>query len=204
MEETGGIRERKKEQTRSAIRTAVMLLALDRGLDDVTAEEIAAEANVSVRTFHNYFNSKEEALISAWRRDFEVHLDELRGRPADEPILSSLEHVLAGIAAEIVKHPETTARHGDLLWTSTVMASRRSVLLDEAIRTASKVVAERTGTDAATDIYPHLVTAAAITATATAFQFAATCPPGTCDTERLVRDNFALLRAGLADTQRGP
>ena len=78
MDETTGLRERKKAQTRSAISNAVLLLALDRGLDAVTADDIAAAADVSVRTFHNYFGSKEEALISAWRSQFEVHLDELR------------------------------------------------------------------------------------------------------------------------------
>ena len=109
MNETTGLRERKKAQTRSAISKAVMLLALDRGLDAVTADDIAVAADVSVRTFHNYFGSKEEALMSAWRSEFEVHLDELRARPADEPILVSLEHVLAGIAAQIVEHPGDAA-----------------------------------------------------------------------------------------------
>ncbi len=178
MDEATGLRERKKAQTRSAISNAVLLLALDRGLDAVTAEDIAAAADVSVRTFHNYFGSKEEALISAWRSQFEVHLDELRARPADEPILVSLERVFAGIAAQVVEHPGDAASQCDLLWTSTVMAHRRSVLLDEAVRMLTDIVAARTGTDAATDIYPHLVTAAAISATATAFQFALSCPPG--------------------------
>jgi AcrR family transcriptional regulator len=204
MDEAIGLRERKKAQTRSAISTAVMLLALERGLDAVTADDIAAAANVSVRTFHNYFGSKEEALVSAWRSEFEVHLDELRARPADEPILVSLEHVLAGIAAQIVEHPGDVASQSDLLWTSTVMAHRRSVLLDEAVRMVTDIVAARTGTAAATDIYPHLVTAAAITATATAFQFAATCSPGEQGPEHFIHESFALLRAGLERTELGP
>lgn len=37
-----------------------------------------------------------------------------------------------------------------------------SVLLDEAVRLVADVVAERTGSDTRTDIYPHLVTSAAI------------------------------------------
>jgi AcrR family transcriptional regulator len=202
MDETTGLRERKKAETRNAISKAVMLLALDRGFDAVTADDIAAAANVSVRTFHNYFGSKEEALVAAWRSEFEVHLDELRARPADEPILVSLEHVFAGIAERIVAHPSDTAVQGDLLWTSTVMAHRRTVLLDEAIRIVTGIVADRTGTDVTTDIYPHLVTASAITATVTAFQFApgcfdADCAPGGPDPVKLLHQGFALLRAGL-------
>ena len=84
------------------------------------------------------------------------------------------------------------------------MAHRRSVLLDEAVRMVTDIVAARTGTDAATDIYPHLVTAAAITATVTAFQFAPPCSPGGCDAEQFIHENFALLRAGLERTELGP
>jgi len=204
MIETTGLRERKKAQTRTAISKAVMLLALDRGLDAVTVDDIAAAADVSVRTFHNYFGSKEEALIASWRSEFEVHLDELRARPADEPILVSLEHVLAGIAAGTVDHPLDLATQSDVLWTSTVMAHRRSVLLDEVTRMVTDVVAARTGTDASTDIYPRLVTAAAITATVTAFEFAATCEPGEQGPERFIHESFALLRAGLEHTEVDP
>lgn len=204
MDEATGLRERKKAQTRHDIGMAVMLLALERGLDAVTAEDIAASANVSVRTFHNYFGSKEEALVMAWRTMFQVHLDELRDRPADEPILVSLEHVFAGIAAQIVEHPTDVASQSDLLWTSTVMAHRRSVLLDEAIRMLTDIVAARTGTDATTDVYPHLVTGAAITATVTAFHFAGACSSGECDAERFIHENFALLRAGLERCEPGP
>ena len=204
MDDTTGLRERKKAQTRSSISNAVLLLALDRGLDAVTAEDIAAAANVSVRTFHNYFGSKEEALISAWRSQFEVHLDELRARPADEPILVSLERVFAGIAAQIVEHPTDAASQCDLLWTSTVMAHRRSVLLDEAVRMLTDIVAARTGTDAATDIYPHLVTSAAISAIATAFQFAPTSSPGEQGPEHFIHESFTLLRAGLERAELGP
>jgi AcrR family transcriptional regulator len=195
MNETG-LRERKKAETRTAITRAVLRLALERGLDAMTAEEIAAAANVSVRTFHNYFPSKEEALVAAWTSEFQVYVDALRDRPADEPILVSLEHVFTEIALNLADRPTETTAHTDLLWTSLVMARYRSVLLDEAIRMVTAVVADRTGTDEATDVYPHLVTAAAISATVTAFQF----NPADDSVEgrvRLLHESFALLRAGL-------
>ena len=154
-----GLRERKKAETRAAISKAVMALASERGLDAVTADDIAAAANVSVRTFHNYSGSKEEALATAWRSEFQLHVDELRNRPADEPILVSLEHVFAGIAAAVLDKPDEAATHVDLLWTSVALAKHRSVLIDEAVRMVTDVVAARTGTDADTDVYPHLVTA---------------------------------------------
>jgi AcrR family transcriptional regulator len=203
MNDSHGLRERKKAETRVAIQQAVLLLALGRGLDAVTADEIAAAANVSVRTFHNYFGSKEEALVTAWVMVFEVYVDALRNRPADEPILDALEHVFGEIASQIEERPGQAESYVDLLWTSVAMARYRSVLLDEAIRMVTDVVAARTGTDAATDVYPHLVTAAAISAMVTAYQFTPVSKTAG-DRQRLLRQTFALLRSGLQRAQPPP
>ena len=203
MSDAAGLRERKKTETRVAIQQAVLFLALGRGLDAVTADEIAAAANVSVRTFHNYFGSKEEALVAAWVSEFRVYVEALRDRPADEPILDALEHVFGEIASRIGERPGAAESHADLLWTSIAMARHRSVLLDEAIRMVTDVVAARTGTDAATDVYPHMVTAAAIAAMVTAYQF--TPASGAAgDHARLLGQAFALLRSGLERVQPPP
>lgn len=195
-----GLRERKKTETRTAITRAVLRLALARGYDGLTTEEIAEAANISVRTFHNYFASKEDALVAAWTSEFRVYVDALRDRPAHEPILVSLEHVFTEIATNLADQPAETTAHTDLLWTSLAMARYRSVLLDEAIRLVTAVVAARTGTDPATDVYPHLVTAAAISATVTAFQFTP-ADDSVGDRMRHLHECFALLRTGLDSGQ---
>ena len=197
MHENTGLRERKKAETRAAISKAVMGLAVERGLDGITSDDIAAAANVSVRTFHNYFGSKEEALVAAWRSEFQAHVDALRDRPADEPILVSLEHVFAGIAAAVLQQPDEAAAHVDMLWTSMALAKHRSVLIDEAIRMVTEVVAARTGTDPDLDVYPHLVTSVAISAIVTTFQFAPEGSAAEPDRARLLHECFELLGMGL-------
>lgn len=58
-----GLRERKRLATRRAIEFAVLSLTVQRGVDKVTIEDISAAADVSPRTFFNYFSSKDEALV---------------------------------------------------------------------------------------------------------------------------------------------
>lgn len=202
MNDTTGLRERKKAETRTAIRQAVLLLALQHGIEDVTVEQIAAEADVSVRTFHNYFSSKTEALTEAWREELEVYVDALRDRPRDEPILASLEHVLSVVVARMGQRPRGIADPVDLLRPSMTIPRQRSALLDEAVGLITEVVAERTGTDAETDVYPHLVTAAAISVITTVFQVA---PAATsAEHDQLLHRSFALLRAGLQKKEARP
>jgi len=84
MEAIAGLRERKKAATRLALHRAVTELAAAKGLDAVTVDAIADHANVSRRTFSNYFASKEEALLYGDRLRFEELLLAVRERPTEE------------------------------------------------------------------------------------------------------------------------
>ncbi|MBP0458892.1 TetR/AcrR family transcriptional regulator [Streptomyces montanisoli] len=69
-----GLRERKKQATREALREAALRLAVERGPDQVRVEDIAEAAGVSPRTYNNYFASREQAIVSAVTADREARV----------------------------------------------------------------------------------------------------------------------------------
>ncbi|MFE0141801.1 TetR/AcrR family transcriptional regulator [[Kitasatospora] papulosa] len=69
-----GLRERKKQATREALREAALRLAVERGPDQVRVEDIAEAAGVSPRTYNNYFVSREQAIVSAVTTDREARI----------------------------------------------------------------------------------------------------------------------------------
>lgn len=160
-----GLRERKKEQTRTALSWAAIRLAVERGLENVRVEDIAAEVGVSSRTFNNYFSGKAEAIAAR-------HLDrasrigeELRTRPADEPLWESLAATVVGqFAPDQVTDGETR----DERWLAGIRLMVTEPPLQHELFEASAAgeaalataVAERTGTDAERDLYPRLVAGA--------------------------------------------
>ncbi|HEY1531977.1 MAG TPA: TetR/AcrR family transcriptional regulator [Galbitalea sp.] len=58
-----GLRERKKQHTRTAIHEAALRLIDEQGLEATTIEQICQSADVSSRTFFNYYPSKAAAAL---------------------------------------------------------------------------------------------------------------------------------------------
>ncbi len=83
-----GLRERKKRQTRQALQASARRLVLERGFDNVGVAEIAEAANFSKRTFFNYFESKEAAVVDPPDGQLTLMLAALNATDPAEPLLS--------------------------------------------------------------------------------------------------------------------
>jgi AcrR family transcriptional regulator len=92
VEPVSTLRERKKAATRQSLHETALRLAMSRGLDGVTVEDIADEVGVSRRTFSNYFANKEDAVLYADRERMRRLLELVRLRPAAERPWSALRH----------------------------------------------------------------------------------------------------------------
>ncbi|MFF7990757.1 TetR/AcrR family transcriptional regulator [Kitasatospora xanthocidica] len=193
-----GLRERKKAATREALSRAALRLAVERGLENVRVEDIAAEAGVSPRTYNNYFSSKAEAIVFRHRDRVRRAAGALRERPAAEPLWEALTRALLepfGDTAE-QPHPGWTAAVRLLLREPALRAELWRGGAEEAELAAA--VAARTGTDPNRDLHPKLVAAAAMAAVKAADdQYLTADPP--VPFQPLLTEALRLLAAGLPD-----
>src|SRR5579864_2900090 len=83
-------REKRSELMISELEAVALVMFEERGFANVNVEEIAAEAQISTRTFYRYFAVKEDVLQVRIRRRAEALKEALAERPADESPLHSL------------------------------------------------------------------------------------------------------------------
>jgi len=83
----------RSERTREALRQAALVRFLAQGVADTSAEQIAADAGVSLRTFYRHFKSKHDLLFADYTglNWFRAALD---AGPADEPIIDSVQSAI--------------------------------------------------------------------------------------------------------------
>jgi len=85
-----GRRDRKKDETRQALREAAHRLFAEKGFSRTTIDDITEAADVSRRTFFRYYDSKDDLLRTDVADLLPVMLAALRARPADEPPLAAI------------------------------------------------------------------------------------------------------------------
>ncbi|MEU5837793.1 TetR family transcriptional regulator [Streptomyces diacarni] len=139
-----GLRERKKIQTRQAIRTAAYRLFAEQGYDATPVDQIADAAEVSPSTVFRYFPTKEDIVLTD-EYDALVE-DALRERPPGEPPVAALREALYTSLARVYRSDATeTFQRVRLIREVPALRGRLSEHSADTAWLLRRALAERTG-----------------------------------------------------------
>jgi AcrR family transcriptional regulator len=128
----------RSERTREALRQAALVRFLAQGVEDTSAEQIAADAGVSLRTFYRHFRSKHDLLFADYTglHWFRAALDH---RPADEPIIDSVQAAVFSFPYDVAAVTKIATLRGDELDPSRIVRHIRDVQADFADAIAAQL-----------------------------------------------------------------
>jgi AcrR family transcriptional regulator len=209
-------RELNKAATRQAITDASLELLRARGPGNFTAEDIAEAAGISRRTFFNYFSSTDAALASIVHNFLDNAIQQLRLRPAQEPLLKSAEAALVALADPKAIAP--LAELFTLTQQSPLMSHTELEAWDHCRAQVFTVARERAAAsrEAADDLFIHALAGSVISCGKAAMEVWFSrrghdlSPESLGELRQLLIDAMALLGAGfnagppLADGTRPP
>ena len=191
-----GLRERKKRRTRYELEKVAFRLFEERGFDAVTVDNIAAEAEVSPRTFFRYFPTKEDVLFGGIEQRLATLLAELDSSPPGEPVLDVMRRAVMAFATDY----ESGSHWGRTL---IQILTRSPHLVPHLLgRMAAKheelaaAIAKRRGTEPSTDLYSHLMAAFAVDTLRVSVDMSETSSPRRAAAD-IVGEAFDLLTKGF-------
>jgi AcrR family transcriptional regulator len=198
---TSGLRERKKLATRLALHESALRLVAERGLEHVSVDDIAARADVSPRTFFNYFPSKDDAVLGLDPDAVQRQVRQFVDRPAGESPVEALRAVAMGQAEEMAGETELWPLRLIVIDAHPALIGRLAAVFGESERVLAEAIAERSGTRVGLDVYPTLLAGVAGVAMRTSLHrwhagdFTASLPA-------LLDEAWTALAAGLAAPRR--
>jgi len=205
-EQPVSLRERKKLATRRLLRRAALNMVAERGLANVTVEEIAEAADVSPRTFFNYFPSKEAALFGGdpdWTAGLRDRVaSQAPGEPALDVlrvVMSQYAEALASELRELGGEPADWLRRIKLARTDPHVRAAHAAQMAMIERAIAEGLAARLRTDQETDPYPWVLAAVAAGVVRACMAFWGGSG-GTVDLGQLIDQAFRALAAGLPET----
>jgi AcrR family transcriptional regulator len=153
-----GLRERKKQRTRQAIRDAALRLFIQRGFERVTVAEIAEAVEVAEKTVFNYFGSKEALLFGEEAPVPHNLIATIGQRRPGESVITAMRSELRDFAARLLGEPTATpgphpipvrdqAKVLRLVVQSPALQTYLRQLFSRAEPAVAQVLAQETGTD---------------------------------------------------------
>lgn len=167
----------------------------------MTVEDVSDAADVSPRTFFNYFSSKEAAILNVDPARPAQMRARLEARPAEEPPLEALRIALTEASATLTEDAEAWALKMRLVREHPSLFPHYLAAYADAERGLIEVVAARVGAEPNVDLYPSLIVAAALNATRVTVHHWVSTNRST-SLPVLIRSAFDQLGAGLTPPRK--
>jgi AcrR family transcriptional regulator len=202
-----GLRQRKRRETRAALSHAAIRLCIRHGWENVNVDDIAAAANVSPRTFRNYFSTKAEAVAAGHLERMLRIADELRVRPAGESLWTAINLAVAtqfqSAAPAAAKFPDARRRLELIRFFGSEPAIQGEILKATAVAQAelARSIAVRLGA-AREELYPQVM-ASVVSAVIGVVMDRWMRDAPSCSIIPRLQEAFALVEAGLPQSGAG-
>ncbi len=197
-----GLREKHRLQTLSRLEEVALRLFVERGFGAVTVDDIAAEADVSRRTFFRYFAGKEDVLLTDHQKGLEQLRRALAERPAGEPALTALRRAVQSMASSYEDQRERLLRRAIVMRQTPSLEIRSLGHQRTGEQAVTDLMAEWLGVDPVKDLRPGVVAATTMGALRVAFN-AWLADGGESHLPTLVDEALDLLDGGLQQGVNG-
>jgi AcrR family transcriptional regulator len=131
--DNGGRRERRKAQTRAAVRETAQRLFAERGFDAVTIADVAAAADVAVQTVFNHFETKEALFFDGRTPWVERSVAAVTERaPGTDPVRALRDYLEVDLV-EVLEQEARPENRGfvEALHISTSLRARERTLVEQ-------------------------------------------------------------------------
>lgn len=116
---------------------AALVRFLAQGVEATSAEQIAADAGVSLRTFYRHFTSKHDLLFADFDAGLQWFRTALAARPAEEPVLSAVTAAIDAFPYDAEAVTKIAGLRADELDSERIVRNIRQVEADFAVAVES-------------------------------------------------------------------
>jgi AcrR family transcriptional regulator len=162
MDESTGLRERKRERTRKAIAEAALELFARHGFHDTTIPQIAEAADVSPRTVSGYFPAKEDLAFPYADAQMAELERRLEGRAPGETAADTLREWIPAVVEEGMEPPADVRRRREVVDADESLRARERHYMLRTQDVLARAFATDLGLDAEA-LEPRMAAAATIT-----------------------------------------
>lgn len=190
-----GLRDRKREATRTSIWQSAMRLFAERGYDSVTVEDIAEICDLSPRTFFRYFGSKEDVLFAGGEARRTMLMYILEVQPPDATPFEAIAGASRMVAAHYLPDRDLLLARAQIVETAPSLRSRNAGLPRQWDRDVIDLLRSSGRAEGMSDLELGLAVGASMTALRVAIEVWIASDGDLID---LIEAAFARLATGLA------